>query len=110
MLFQAKIFTVLLVLTVFCAFNVIGKPNPLAELNLDGGLTENFSLNRTKRAECSQNFGCSNGKCWADCIGFLAGWCYTTKELEKQNGKYVECTEDRQCSRCWYCAGPCGNF
>lgn len=108
MVFQAKVFIVLLVLTVFCVFSAItGKSNQPTELSPNGILAEILS-NGTKRAHCSNTFGCSNQKCWADCIG-VAGWCYTTKEIENGYGKYVACTEDHQCDRWWRCAGPCQN-
>lgn len=106
MVFQVKIFAILLVLIVFCDFSaVFGEPK-----NSEHSLNRNFaeiSLKRTKRAaKCSNNFGCNKGRCYADCIG-IEGWCYTTNEYEIYNRKYVRCTDDKECKRWWRCAGPC---
>lgn len=52
--------------------------------------------------------GCYKGYCWAGTSQTVfSGWCYTTSEGVSRNCKYVQCTQDAECSPDWKCAGPC---
>lgn len=60
------------------------------------------------KGKCANKGGCHKGYCWSKCraTGIGGEWCYNTKG-RSQDYKYVKCSRDSECDKCWKCAGSC---
>lgn len=76
--------------------------------------TSNDEQNDNKPAPgCGPEWGCYEGHCWSDCVGFdlkvIREWCYTTK-AKHGDRKFVPCKSKADCDPCWKCADTCSVF
>lgn len=100
MIFQRKVVPAISLLAFCCILIscVTGMPNVV------DSEVQDIALNRTKREECVDWYGCHKGRCWTGCtaLGLKGEWCYTGDD-----DGHLYCNDKSQCNGCLSCVGAC---